>query len=101
MSVALGGVTSSGLKSADSQICARECYLHSIIIGAPSAGTATMVIYDSENNTTSGKVELFYHVSSSTSESQTIHFTNPVNCSKGIYVDITGTDLEYIIHYSV
>lgn len=98
------GVTSSGSKTADAQICStgRECFLHTIFLDPPSAGTATLTIYDSENSTVSGKNVLAYVESFSTDDSsQVYHLTTPVNTNKGIYAVFTGTGATYQVHFSI
>lgn len=100
----LQGVTSSGNKTADAQICStgRECFLHTVFLDPPSSGTATLTIYDSENSTVSGKNILAYvEVASTATGSEVYHLTTPVNANKGIYAVFTGTGSSYQVHYSI
>ncbi len=97
----LQGVTSSGLKTSDTTICTRECYLHTIVLDPPSSGVATLTVYDSANSTTSGKNILWKMEVSAGTSSDPQHFTTPVNANQGIHCVFTGTDSGFIIHYSI
>lgn len=96
-----GGVTSSGLKIADAQISTLRSMLHTLIVNPTSAGVGTVTVYDSENSSVSGKLELMKIVINSTDQSNTAHLTEPVNANRGIYIVATGTDISYIAHYTL
>lgn len=93
--------TSSGLKSASSQIINQSGYLMGIDVVTPTTGTTLLTFYDSENSTTTDKL-IIAEVEVDAGFSTLNHeFYAPVIANRGIYVTLTGQTVNYIIRYSL
>lgn len=90
--------TSSGLKTADAAIVARPCILHSVTLIA-AAANSSVVLYDhasAASGTVVAKIDILI------AQEKTFHLADlNIECSKGIYMDITGASAEAIINYSL
>ncbi len=89
--------TSSGLKSSSTAIIARPALLHGITLLQASAA-CTAIVYD--NATTNAGVALEQVNNNTNTSTVTVKFTHPVEASNGLYVALTGTGANVIIHYS-
>lgn len=90
--------TSSGEKSADAQISTLPGFLLGVDLQPPASGAATLVIYDSENSTTSGKTVLFECTVPTGVASINFQELNIV-ANRGIYADLTGTT-TYVVRFA-
>lgn len=90
--------TSSGLKTADGAICARPCILHGIKLIAGSTASAA-VLYD-HASAASGKV-VGKAKADPALESGDDCTDLMVECNNGLYLDISGTDAEAIVYFSL
>lgn len=90
-------ITSSGLKSSSTAICAGPALLHGITLLQASAA-CTVIAYDNAS-TNAGTVleQLNNTVNTSTVN---VKFNSPVYCANGIYAAVTGTGANYIVHFS-
>jgi hypothetical protein len=89
--------TSSGIKTADGAIVARPClYLGMTVLAG--ADIATGLLYD---NATAASGKAIDKVRSAATLSQHVHTTNGIECNNGLYLDISGTDAEVIVYYSL
>jgi hypothetical protein len=89
--------TSSGLQTGSAAIIARPALLHGITLIQASAA-CTAIAYD--NATTNAGTVLEEVNNTVNASTVNVKFTHPVECSKGIYVALTGTGANYIVHYS-
>lgn len=90
---------SSGLKSADTAICARPCILMGVQLLADATNAATVVLYDhatAASGTVIDKVKVI-----ATGVYEESKHSDGVVCQNGIYADVTGTGAEYIVHFKV
>lgn len=92
--------TSSGKKSTDTQILLIGGTLLGIDVLPPTTGQAVLVIYDSENSTTAGKLILAECHVDAGMPTLNHEFFRPVVANRGIYCTLTGTGAEYIIRYT-
>lgn len=90
--------TSSGLKTADAAIVARPCLLHGVVVIQASAGS-DIKLYDNAASAAGTLLTELTIAVNSTSGSQM--FNNPVECSNGIYADVSGSGAGYIVYYSL
>lgn len=90
--------TSSGLQTADAAITAEPGYFCGITV-TPAAADTTVIIYDSENSTTSGKTVLDKILVKASSSSMHVHYDQPITANRGIYATLTGAGAEYTVHY--
>jgi len=92
--------TSSDLKSADAAIVSRNCRLLGIQLLTDGTNAATLILYDN-NSAASGKVVAKLSVAGA-GLFLSPSLPNPgVECSNGIYADVSGTGAAYIIHYAL
>lgn len=89
--------TSSGLKSADAVIVARPCLYMGMTVLA-GADIAQGILYD---NATAATGVVIAKVRAPINLSTHEHTTNGVECSNGLYLDISGTTAEVIVYYSL
>lgn len=89
--------TSSGLKASSAAIIARPALLHGITLLQASAA-CTAIVYD---NATTNAGTVLEQVNNNTNTSTvSVKLNHPVEASNGLYVAITGTGANYILHYS-
>ncbi len=88
---------SSGLQAASAVIVNRPCLFHGITLLQASAA-CTVIAYDNKTTNTGTQLDqLNNNTNTSTVNSR---FNQPVECLNGIYVAVTGTGANYIVHYS-
>lgn len=92
--------TSSDKKSASSQILSIGGTLLGIDVLPPTTGQAVLVVYDSENSTTTGKIILAECHVDAGMPSLNHEFVRPLIANRGIYCTLTGTGAEYLIRYT-
>lgn len=90
---------SSGELSASAQVFVGRCYVTGAQLMPPSAGTATLKIYDSENSTTTGKVVLA-EIACQTAGINGSYESGPIIAQRGIYCVLTGTASTYTTQFS-
>jgi hypothetical protein len=89
--------TSSGLVASSSAIIARPALFHGITLLQASAA-CTAIVYDNASTNSGTAVE---QVNNNTNTSTvSVKLNHPVECRNGIYVALTGTGANVIIHYS-
>lgn len=90
---------SSGLKSADTAIMTQPGKLTSLIVCADGTNAATAVLYDNAS-AASGTVLAKVIVDAGATQEH-VSFDYPIDCLQGIYLDISGTGAECIVHYQL
>lgn len=99
--MAMMAITSSGRKSADTQIMVGCGRLHGIILFTDGTNAGSAKVYDSEDSTLTGDIELAaVAAAGATLSKELILSEQGIEVNKGIYMDITGTGAEVIILYS-
>lgn len=98
MSFGKHSVTSSGEKSATSQVTSTGGYLHGFELNPPASGLATLKIYDSSSAGTS--LLLSTATTAAGLPSIYVEFPNPRTANSGIYAVLTGTT-TYSIGFSL
>lgn len=95
--------TSSGLKTAASQVSVNPGALMGIDVQCPSAGKNVLTIYDSANSSTSGKLVLSIIEADAGMVSINHEYFSPLTVNNGIYVSVsgTGTDYSYVVRYGI
>lgn len=96
-------VTSSGSKTTSVQITTRTSLLGGMDMISPATGTATLVIYDSNNSTTAGKLILAEFEIDAGMPSCNHEYTNFVTANNGLYAQLTdgsGT-ASFIVRFAV
>lgn len=89
---------SSGLKASSAAICTRPALLHGITLLQASAA-CTAIVYDNASTNAGTAVE---QVNNNTNTSTvSIKLNHPVECVNGIYLALTGTGANAIVHYSL
>lgn len=89
---------SSGLQSSSAAIVTRPCLLHAVTI-VDAAAACTAIAYD--NKSAASGTEVAQVNATVNASTNTVTFNNPVECSNGIYVALTGASAKYIVHYSL
>lgn len=80
--------TSSGLKTASAVIAAFPASLATVSI---TGASGTVIIYDSEDTTTSGRTVLAKIVTGATTDPTVIHtFDTPISANRGLYATLAG-----------
>ncbi len=92
-------VVSSGYKTADAVISGTGALLHGVILLTDASNAANVIIYDNATTSSGDKVAIL-KIPASTTAPQSIIFNSPIECNKGIYADVTGTNATYIVLYS-
>ena len=90
---------SSGLKSADAVICDRSCRLLSVQVIADGTNAATAILYDNASAASGTVVSKIIVDATLTFES--FQSTCGIECSNGLYLDVTGTGCEVVVHYAL
>jgi hypothetical protein len=89
---------SSGLKTSSAAICTRPALFHGITL-LQAAAACTAIVYDNATTNSGTAVE---QVNNNTNVSTaSVKLNHPVECLNGIYVALTGTGANYIVHYSL
>lgn len=90
-------VTSSGLLTADGAVYAQPCLLHGVVLN-PAAAASSVVLYDNQTAASGTVVAKVLAVANGTSID--VIFNNPVVCSNGLYLDITGASADCVVYFS-
>jgi hypothetical protein len=91
----------SGVLIADGVVVDKPCLLHGIIVSTATTGVGTAILYDHASAASGTKLTAINVQAGTTAVTQGEHFTNPVICNKGIYLDIGGTNAEVFVYYSL
>lgn len=93
--------TSSGLITSATQVSLLSCRLQSLQVNTDGTNPATVIVYDSENSTTSGKTILAKAIVPGLQGGEFRHFNDDgIYASRGLYVTISGTGAEAIVAYA-
>jgi len=94
--------TPSGLKTGDTLIFSGPGQVHGIDVVAPTSSVNYLTVYDSEDSSTSSKIEVAFVEADAGMVSINHEFFTPVTCNRGCYIKITGngTDCRYIVRYA-
>lgn len=88
---------SSGLKSADAVIYSKPCIYYGAKLLSDSANDATLIIYDNAS-AASGTVVDKVQLLASLLWDESLNVCGVV-CNNGIYADMTGTGVNYIVYF--
>ncbi len=88
---------STGLLSSSAVVSARPALLHGITLLQASAA-CTAIAYD--NKTTNSGTALDQINNNTNTSTVSVHYNQPVECLNGIYIAITGTGANVIVHWS-
>ena len=99
ISYAQKGMRTSGIKTEDMAILARPGYFHGIEIITDGTNNASVIVYDNAS-AASGTV-IFQGTILGANNFGGVIFIDPVEMFKGIYIDMTGTGMSYIVYYRV
>lgn len=94
-------VTSSGLLTADTAVCATGSRLHAIQLIPDGTNACSVVVYDNASSAAGLVLMKITIPASSTLPANFSLDSNPVTANKGIFVDVSGTGAAYIVHYSI
>jgi hypothetical protein len=90
--------TSSGRKTASTQISVNPGFLAGFDVVAAATGTTTLILYDSATSDTTGKLILAEaQVDAGMPSLNHVYFL-PIVVNEGIYVDLAGSG-SYVVHY--
>lgn len=92
----MNACTSSGLKTTSGVVYANTATLHSVVLFA-AAATATAIVYD---NASAGSGTVLAKLSAVAGTSATFQLEQGVVCNNGIYVALTGTGGEAVLHFA-
>lgn len=92
--------TSSGLKTADTQILASEGRLRNLVVLTDGTNDATVVLYDTETGTATGNVLAKLIVPGAAFRGDISWESNGVNVMRGIWADVTGTGAAYLVYFN-
>lgn len=90
---------SSGLKVADGVIAPRTAVLHSVMVIADGTNAATVILYDNASAATGDVLAKIVVDAGATYD--LFHSMDGVEALNGIYLDISGTGAECVVHYSL
>lgn len=93
------GMRTLGLQTADKAILARPGYFHGIEIITDGTNDASVIVYDNAS-AASGTI-VFQGTIKGINNFGGVIFIDPVEMFNGIYIDMTGTGMSYIIYYRV
>jgi len=93
------GLRTSGVKAADAVILAVRGYFHGIEIITDGTNNASVIVYDNAS-TASGTV-IFQGTILGANNFGGVIFIDPVEMFNGIYIDMTGTGMSFIVYYRV
>lgn len=93
------GMRTSGLKTEDAAILARPGYFHGIEIITDGTNDASVIVYDNVS-AASGTI-IFQGTIKGTNNFGGVIFIDPVEMFNGIYIDMTGVGMSYIVYYRV
>lgn len=94
-------VTSSGLLTADTAVCATGSRMHSIQLIPDGTNACSVVVYDNASAASGTVLAKVTIPASATLPAVFSSDSNPVTASKGIFVDVSGTGAAFIVHYSI
>ena len=93
------GLRTSGVKAVDAVILAVRGYFHGIEIITDGTNSANVIVYD--NATTAAGTIVFQGTVEGASNFGGVLFIDPVEMMNGIYINMTGTGMSYIVYYRV
>lgn len=93
------GLRTSGVKAADAVILAVRGYFYGIEIITDGTNSAAVIVYD--NATAASGTVVFKGTVPGASNFGGALFIQPVEMFNGIYVDMTGTGMNYIVYYKI
>ncbi len=88
---------SSGRKTADTAIYARNCALYSVLLIADGTNAASLVLYD--NATAASGTKLLEMSIAATGTYQQFEISQGIQALNGIYADVTGTGAAFYVHF--
>jgi len=92
--------TSSGLKTSSAVIYDKSCRLQSVQVNTDGTNAATVIVYDSEDTTTSGRLVLAKFIVPGAQGGDFRHFNDiGIYANRGLYCTISGTGAEAIVAY--
>lgn len=96
-------VDSSGIKLVSTQVSAMQSFLAGIDMISPTSGTATLIIYDSENNVLIGKKVLAEMEVDAGMPSCNHEYNSFVLANRGIYAELTDASVtaRFVIRYAL
>lgn len=94
-------VESSGLKTSDAVIQAQPAYLAGFDVEPPLVGFTRVTFYDSRDSNTSGKKVLAEAFINAGSPGLSHDYAYVMPANEGIYADVTGNAVNYIVRYMV
>jgi hypothetical protein len=97
MSTALPSSRSSGLLSSSGQVFTGTARLNAVTILTDGTNAATITIYD---NTSASGLVLYKGILAGASNSRDSIFISPVRCEIGMYISISGTGANAILHFN-
>lgn len=89
---------SSDLQTASAQVTASMAVLHVVTLN-PGSAASTLIVYDSEDSSTSGKRVLAKLVAAANTASVTETLAHGTEALRGIYCAVSGTGAEYVIKF--
>ncbi len=93
------GIRTSGLKAADAVVLAVRSYFYGIEIITDGTNSAKVIVYDMA--TAAPGTIIFQGTVAGASNFGGALFIQPVEMMNGIYVDMTGTGMNYIVYYKI
>ena len=93
--------TSSGLLAASATVSANIGRFWGLQVLTDGTNAATVTVYDSENSTISGRVELAKLIVAGADRHAEVIFNVGVVANRGIRVEISGTGANAIVYYSI
>ncbi len=93
------GLRTSGKLAADAVVLTVKAYFHGIEIITDGTNSAKVIVYDMA--TAAPGTIIFEGTVPGTSNFGGVLFIQPVEMTKGIYVDMTGTGMSYIVYYKI
>lgn len=93
------GIRTSGLLAIDAVVLAVRSYFYGIEIITDGTNSAKVIVYDKA--TAAPGTIIFQGTVTGTSNFGGALFIQPVEMMNGIYVDMTGTGMSYIVYYKI
>src|SRR5947207_1630937 len=97
------GLTSTGAQSASFQINANPGQLFGFSLYGDGTNAASLIIYDSENSSVSGKLELAeLQLKATEKQASAPDFLNHgIVANRGMYAVLSGTGASCIVYYTL
>jgi len=96
----VNSVTSSGLKTSDTQISPASGRVHHVILLGDGTNAASVVLYDTETGTATGTVLAKLTVPAGDTMAQVAFAEQGVEANRGIWADVSGTGAEFLVGFS-